>query len=223
MKNVELFGIPCSGKSTLKKIIEKSFLKNTNYDEIFFSHLRKNNSLFQWLLKYTFYCYKKKIKFRSNYIFKNQFTEYNDLLKKILNKKKSKKIIERYSKILKNSSFTRNRQIRTLDNFRIDLASLILVSKNRGIILPDEGIYQKILLRFKILNKIIKKDIALLIKDLPKPNLIILVKASPKNCIRRSQNRNEFKYYKKEEKNFLKEWIELEKFIISEIKKKILR
>ena len=151
--NIEFIGAPGSGKTFFyKKIV--SYLKKKKIiikkpKDIFISNYLKVNIKFFSIRKLAYYFYFKKIKIKSNYIFKK---EYKNLISFIHNEIKKdnylKKILNIYQKYLSTTGYSGERKFRMRMNFLIDYLGSKINSQKKNINLLEEGFYQKIYLNY---------------------------------------------------------------------------
>lgn len=219
---VELVGFPGTGKSYITKKLKENYLKKKiiENDELFFSYY-KSNKITKKIFFKLFYYYKKNIKFESNFLFKNEYIFLKNKINLIIKKKNLNKIINKFKLILNLTFHNESGKKRSLDNFKLNLASNYLKSQEK-IIINDEGLYQSIFQVYKNeLRKEHLKKIDEFLNSLPKPNLVILINSNFKELFKRTENRKKgFKYQNNDLKLLKKNFLKINKILRNNLKKK---
>ncbi len=192
---IEFVGYPGSGKTYYskklkKKLIEKKMILMES-DKFFFDYY--SYGLINKIIFKNYYNYKKKIKFESNYIFSKQYKFLNKKMNLLIRKFNLKPVINNFKLLLNLTNLNEVGKKRSLDNFKIDLCTYFLMTKNKYYLYNDEGLIQKVYQPYKkeINLKNLEKKIKKYLKSIPKPNIIFIIDKTLKKSIINSKKRKQ--------------------------------
>ena len=196
--NIEIIGLPASGKtfflSCLNKKLnkKKNNIKICNYKEILLSEYLRSKTKVNLLKKKAYLLYIKNFQVKSKFLFKKEFKDFSLFIKQKLKLDKNyKKVFSIYKEYVETSNYTNERKVRMLNNFKFDFLGAKLNSEKNYFNIIDEGFFQKIFFNFECMTNLkfnLNKQKQYL-NLVPRPDLIILMDTSIKTCIKRAKLR----------------------------------
>ena len=197
---IECIGYPGSGKTIyskkLKNYLDKKKIKLIKTDKYFFDYY--SSGIINKIIYKNYYQYKKKTKFESKFIFRNQYKHLKSRLNLLIKKNKLKFLINNFNSLLDFTDLDVISKKTALDNFKIDLCTFFLDRKKKNyLIYNDEGLIQKVYQLYKKNIKIsrLEKVINKYINSIPLPNILIIIDTNFNNSVKNSERRRSgFKY-----------------------------
>ncbi len=227
--NIEFVGAPGSGKTFFHKKIVSYFKKKKiiikKPKDVFISNYLKTNTNFFFIRKLAYYFYFKKIKIKSNRIFKKEYKNLVFFINAELKKDKFlKRILNIYEKYLSSTGYSTERKFRMRINFIIDYLGAKANSEKKKINLLEEGFYQKIFLNYdQNKKKVSKYELLKYLKLVPKPQLVLFFNTDLKISRKRAKNRQEGFMYNSNKKFYLNKKNNFNDFIFDYIKGKKIK
>ena len=197
--NIEIIGLPASGKTyffnCLKKKIKKdkiNYIIMSSFKDFLLEQYLKKKTKVSLINKLIYKLYIKKVNVKSNFLFKKEYQDLNEFI--IHNLKRYKnylKILSLYKNYINTTNYTNERKSRILKNFQIDFMGAKLVNSNFKFNVYDEGFFQKIFFNFECMTNLkfnLKKQMTYL-KLVPHPDLVVLIDTNITTCLKRAKSR----------------------------------
>ena len=196
---IEFIGYPGAGKTLFSRKLIKNFnkkkIKIIKSDKYFFDYYSTN--LLNKLFLKSFYEYKKKMKFESNFIFKTEYKYLKKKLNFLIKKNKLNPAIRNFNSLLQLTDLNNFSKKTSIDNFKIDLCSFYLDRNKNYNIYNDEGLIQKVYQLYKknVKINVLESRINKYLRSVPLPNIVIIVDTNFNKSVKNSFIRDKgFKY-----------------------------